>query len=36
MTRRLSPINATSLIEAHRRIESATTRGKIVVEGWGD
>lgn len=30
----LSPINATNLIEAHRRIESATTRGKIVLEGW--
>jgi NADPH2:quinone reductase len=30
----LSPINAANLIEAHRRIESATTRGKIVLEGW--
>lgn len=30
----LSPINAPNLIEAHRRIESTTTRGKIVLEGW--
>lgn len=30
----LSPINAANLIEVHRRIESATTRGKIVLEGW--
>lgn len=30
----LSPINAANLIEAHHRIESATTRGKIVLEGW--
>jgi NADPH2:quinone reductase len=30
----LSPINAANLIEAHRRIESATTRGKIVLKGW--
>jgi NADPH:quinone reductase len=30
----LSPINAANLIEAHRRIESGTTRGKIVLEGW--
>ncbi|KTW01239.1 zinc-binding alcohol dehydrogenase family protein [Sphingomonas sanguinis] len=30
----LSPINAANLIEAHRRIESSTTRGKIVLEGW--
>ncbi|MFE8583502.1 zinc-binding alcohol dehydrogenase family protein [Sphingomonas sp. NCPPB 2930] len=30
----LSPINAANLMEAHRRIESATTRGKIVLEGW--
>ena len=33
-TETLSPINAANLIEAHRRIESATTRGKIVLEGW--
>ncbi|MCU6455302.1 zinc-binding alcohol dehydrogenase family protein [Sphingomonas sp. A2-49] len=30
----LSPINAANLIEAHRRIESTTTRGKIVLQGW--
>ncbi|MBB3880404.1 zinc-binding alcohol dehydrogenase family protein [Sphingomonas pseudosanguinis] len=33
-TETLSPINAANLIEAHRCIESATTRGKIVLEGW--
>ncbi len=33
-TETLSPINAANLIEAHRRIESTTTRGKIVLEGW--
>ncbi|MEJ8630556.1 zinc-binding dehydrogenase [Sphingomonas sp. I4] len=33
-TETLSPINDANLIEAHRRIESATTRGKIVLEGW--
>lgn len=32
----LSPINAENLIEAHRRIESGTTRGKIVLQGWAD
>lgn len=36
LTQSLSPINAANLIEAHRQIESATTRGKIVLEGWGD
>jgi NADPH:quinone reductase len=30
----LSPISAANLVEAHRRIESATTRGKIVLQGW--
>jgi NADPH2:quinone reductase len=34
LTQTLSPINAANLIEAHRQIESATTRGKIVLEGW--
>jgi NADPH2:quinone reductase len=34
-TETLSPISAATLIEAHRRIETATTRGKIVLEGWG-
>jgi NADPH:quinone reductase len=32
----LSPINAKNLIEAHRRIESGTTRGKIVLQGWAN
>lgn len=35
LTRTLSPINVANLIAAHRQIESATTRGKIVLEGWG-
>ncbi|MCC4244334.1 zinc-binding alcohol dehydrogenase family protein [Stappia indica] len=30
----LSPINASTLREAHRRIETGTARGKIVVEGF--
>lgn len=30
----LSPINAHTLREAHRRIETGTARGKIVVEGF--
>ncbi len=30
----LSPINAENLREAHRRIETGTTRGKIVIEGF--
>lgn len=34
LTQTLSPINAANLIAAHRQIESATTRGKIVLEGW--
>jgi len=34
-TETLSPINAANLIDAHRQIESSTTRGKIVLEGWG-
>ncbi|MBB5712446.1 zinc-binding alcohol dehydrogenase family protein [Sphingomonas xinjiangensis] len=34
LTERLSPINATNLIAAHRQLESTTTRGKIVLEGW--
>lgn len=33
-TETLSPISAATLTEAHRRIESAATRGKIVLEGW--
>ncbi|MET0241715.1 MAG: zinc-binding alcohol dehydrogenase family protein [Sphingobium sp.] len=34
LTETLSPINAANLIAAHRQIESATTRGKIVLQGW--
>ena len=30
----LSPIDAATLREAHRRIETGTTRGKIVIEGF--
>lgn len=30
----LSPICAATLREAHRRIETGTARGKIVVEGF--
>jgi NADPH2:quinone reductase len=31
----LSPINAGNLREAHRRLESGTTIGKLVLSGWG-
>ena len=34
LTDTLSPINATNLREAHRRLESGTTIGKLVVAGW--
>jgi NADPH:quinone reductase len=30
----LSPINAENLREAHRRLESGKTIGKLVVSGW--
>ncbi len=30
----LSPINAANLREAHRRLESGTTIGKLVLSGW--
>jgi NADPH:quinone reductase len=30
----LSPINAQNMREAHRRLESGTTIGKLVVSGW--
>lgn len=30
----LSPINAENMREAHRRLESGTTIGKLVVSGW--
>ncbi len=35
LTKRLSPINAENLKRAHRMVESASTRGKVVLEGWG-
>lgn len=31
----LSPINAANLKRAHALIESGTSRGKVVLEGWG-
>lgn len=34
LTRKLSPISAQTLREAHAQIESGTTVGKIVLEGW--
>lgn len=34
LTERLSPINADNLKRAHRMVESASMRGKVVVEGW--
>lgn len=34
LTEVLSPINADNLREAHRRIESGTGRGKLVLEGF--
>ncbi len=36
MTRRLSPISAARLREAHAAVESGGMIGKIVVEGWPD
>lgn len=33
-TETLSPINAENLREAHRRLESGTTIGKLVLAGW--
>lgn len=33
-TETLSPINATNLREAHRRLESGTTIGKLALAGW--
>jgi NADPH2:quinone reductase len=35
LTDTLRPINATNLREAHRRLESGTTIGKLVLAGWG-
>lgn len=31
----LAPINATTLRESHRRLESGATIGKLVLAGWG-
>lgn len=31
----LSPINAANLRDAHRRVETGTAKGKIVVESFG-
>ena len=36
LTRRLSPINAANLREAHAEVESGRMIGKVVVEGWPD
>jgi len=36
LTETLSPIGPATLAEAHRRLESGSTRGKIVVEGWDE
>lgn len=36
MTRRLSPIDAKTLREAHALVESGHTIGKVVVAGWPD
>jgi NADPH:quinone reductase len=34
LTESLSPINADNLKRAHRMVESASMRGKVVLEGW--
>ncbi|MCQ8278893.1 zinc-binding alcohol dehydrogenase family protein [Acetobacteraceae bacterium KSS8] len=34
VTERIAPINAANLTRAHRLIETASTRGKVVLEGW--
>ena len=34
LTERFSPINADNLKRAHRLVESASMRGKVVLEGW--
>ena len=33
-TETVSPINATNLREVHRRLESGTSIGKLVLAGW--
>ncbi len=35
LTERFSPINAANLKRAHQMVESATRRGKVVLENWG-
>jgi zinc-binding alcohol dehydrogenase family protein len=35
LTETLSPINAGTLREAHRRLESGSTIGKLALAGWG-
>lgn len=35
LSRRLGPINAQNLREAHRLLESGRTVGKVALEGWG-
>ena len=35
LTRRLGPINAANLREAHRLLESGRSIGKLALEGWG-
>ena len=35
LTRRLGPINAANLKQAHALLESGTTIGKLVLEGFG-
>lgn len=34
LTERLSPIAVSTLVEAHRKVESGSMRGKIALEGW--
>lgn len=34
LTERLTPINAANLVRAHRMVESAGMRGKVVLEAW--
>lgn len=36
LTERLSPFNAANMREAHRRLESGSMIGKLVVEGFGE
>ena len=34
LTRRLGPINAANLREAHRLLEAGRSIGKLALEGW--